>query len=59
MLPKYSVAAVPHLFDQSPPSPPHPEGEVGVELQEVGGDVGDVRQEPGGRQGGREQRCLF
>ena len=59
MLPKYSVAAVPHLFDQSSPSPPHPEGEVGVELQEVRGDVGDVRQEPGGRQGGREQRCLF
>ena len=42
LFPDDSIAAVPHLFNKSPPASSHSEGEVRVEFEEVVGDVGDV-----------------
>ena len=42
LFPNDSIAAVPHLFNKSPPASSHSEGEVRVEFEEVVGDVGEV-----------------
>ena len=55
LFPNDSIAAVPHLFNKSPPASSHSEGEVRVEFEEVAGDVGEVRQEARGGQRAREQ----
>ena len=55
LFPDDSIAAVPHLFDQSPPSSSHSEGEVRVELEEVVGDVGEVGEDARCGQRARQQ----
>ena len=59
LIPKYSIATVSHLSDESPPASPHSECEVCVELEEVLRDVGDVRQKARGREGARHQTGLI
>ena len=59
LIPKYSIATVSHLSDESPPASPHSECEVRVELEEVLRDVGDVRQEARGREGAGHQTGLI
>ena len=59
LFPDNSVAAVPHLFDQSPPASSHSEGEVRVEFEEVVGDVGEVREDARGGERAREQGSFF
>ena len=55
LFPDDSIAAVPHLFNQSPPASSHSEGEVRVEFEEVVGDVGEVWEDARAGQRAREE----
>ena len=59
LFPDDSIAAVSHLFHQSPPASPNSEGKVCVEFQEVIGDVGEVGEDARGGQRARQQGSFF